>query len=82
MDVAIHETGHSLDLLGAYGEQLSGTEVLEKMCWVSQANSYAASQDWLDNYNQDPNVPDDYAQTNQVEVRLFPTRNGLLSFSS
>lgn len=24
MDVAIHETGHSLDLLGAYGEQLSG----------------------------------------------------------
>ncbi|EEA25516.1 hypothetical protein TMatcc_006255 [Talaromyces marneffei ATCC 18224] len=49
MDVAIHETGHSLDLLGAYGEQLS------------------ASQDWLDNYNQDPNVPDDYAQTNQVE---------------
>lgn len=25
MDVAIHETGHSLDLLDAYGEQLSGT---------------------------------------------------------
>jgi hypothetical protein len=23
IDVAIHETGHSLDLLGAYGEQLS-----------------------------------------------------------
>jgi hypothetical protein len=23
MDVAIHETGHSLDLLGAYGDQLS-----------------------------------------------------------
>ncbi|KAH8692279.1 putative conidiation-specific protein [Talaromyces proteolyticus] len=49
MDVAIHETGHSLDLLGAYGDQLS------------------SSQDWLDNYNQDSNVPDNYAQTNQIE---------------
>ncbi|KUL82758.1 hypothetical protein ZTR_10898 [Talaromyces verruculosus] len=49
MDVAIHETEHSPDLLGAYGERLS------------------ASQDWIDNYNQDPNVPEDYAQTNQIK---------------
>lgn len=33
--------------------------------------SYTASQDWLDNYNQDPNVSDDYAQTNQIEVGLL-----------
>ncbi|KKK21929.1 hypothetical protein AOCH_000188 [Aspergillus ochraceoroseus] len=49
LDVALHETGHSLDLLGAYGETLS------------------SSQTWLDNYNQDPNVPDEYARSNQVE---------------
>ncbi|KKK12048.1 hypothetical protein P175DRAFT_0521442 [Aspergillus ochraceoroseus IBT 24754] len=49
IDVAIHESGHSLDLLGAYGEVLS------------------SSQTWLDNYNQDSNVPDNYARTNQVE---------------
>ncbi|KAL1985276.1 hypothetical protein VTN96DRAFT_8075 [Rasamsonia emersonii] len=50
MDVAIHETGHSLDLLGAY--------------W---GKTFSDSSTWLDNYNQDPNVPDEYAQTNQVE---------------
>ncbi|KAL8703216.1 MAG: hypothetical protein Q9201_003602 [Fulgogasparrea decipioides] len=49
-EVFMHETGHSLDLLGAYtGGQLS------------------TSQNWLDNYNQDPNVPDPYSQTNQIE---------------
>ncbi|KAA8649363.1 uncharacterized protein ATNIH1004_005264 [Aspergillus tanneri] len=49
MDVAIHETGHSLDLLKAYGEVLS------------------SSQTWIDNYNQDSNVPDNYAQSSQIE---------------
>ncbi|QKX57523.1 uncharacterized protein TRUGW13939_04637 [Talaromyces rugulosus] len=49
VDVALHETGHSLDLLGAYGDQLS------------------TSQDWLDSYDQDSNVPDNYAQTSQIE---------------
>ncbi|THC94808.1 hypothetical protein EYZ11_005715 [Aspergillus tanneri] len=51
MDVAIHETGHSLDLLKAYGEVLS------------------SSQTWIDNYNQDSNVPDNYAQSSQIEVK-------------
>lgn len=27
----------------------------------------SSSQNWLDNYNQDPNVPDPYSQTNQIE---------------
>ncbi|PCG96818.1 Hypothetical protein PENO1_066420 [Penicillium occitanis (nom. inval.)] len=53
MDVAIHETGHSLDLLGA-------SKVME-------SDYPEPSQDWIDNYSQDPNVPDDYAQTNQIE---------------
>ncbi|KAL3474083.1 hypothetical protein BJX99DRAFT_248533 [Aspergillus californicus] len=50
LDVALHETGHSLDLLGAYG-----SEALSSM------------QEWLDAYNSDSNVPDDYARSNQVE---------------
>ncbi|KAL9088206.1 MAG: hypothetical protein Q9165_006333 [Trypethelium subeluteriae] len=48
-NVFVHETGHSLDLLGAYGSQLS------------------SSDNWWDNYNQDPNVPDPYSQTNALE---------------
>lgn len=48
--VFIHETGHSLDLLGAYPN-----------------NPLSSSSTWTDNYNQDPNVPDGYAQTNIVE---------------
>ena len=30
-------------------------------------NPLSSSTNWLDNYNQDSNVPDPYAQTNQVE---------------
>ncbi|KAI4194460.1 MAG: hypothetical protein LQ350_007759 [Teloschistes chrysophthalmus] len=50
LTVFIHESGHSLDLLGAYADK-----------------PLSASQNWLDNYNQDSAVPDPYAQTNQVE---------------
>lgn len=53
MDVAVHETGHSLDLLGAYPD--------------TGASSLSGSQLWIDNYNMDSNVPDNYARTNQVE---------------
>ncbi|KAL9613819.1 MAG: hypothetical protein Q9167_001666 [Letrouitia subvulpina] len=49
--VFLHEAGHSLDLLNAY--------------LPDQALS--SSQNWIDNYNQDSNVPDNYAQSNQVE---------------
>ena len=48
-NVFVHETGHSLDLLGAYGSQLS------------------SSDNWWNNYDQDSNVPDPYAQTNALE---------------
>lgn len=27
----------------------------------------SSSSNWIDNYNQDTNVPDPYAQTNQIE---------------
>ncbi|KAL5043456.1 hypothetical protein BDW71DRAFT_188118 [Aspergillus fruticulosus] len=50
LDVALHETGHSLDLLGAYGD-----------------GALSSSQEWLDAYNADSNVPDNYARSNQVE---------------
>ncbi|KAL8750780.1 MAG: hypothetical protein Q9199_006851 [Rusavskia elegans] len=50
LTVFIHESGHSLDLLGAYADK-----------------PLSASTNWLNNYNQDTNVPDPYAQTNQVE---------------
>ncbi|KAL8745275.1 MAG: hypothetical protein Q9190_002581 [Brigantiaea leucoxantha] len=50
LTVFIHESGHSLDLLGAYADK-----------------PLSSSQNWLNNYNQDSNVPDPYAQTNQVE---------------
>jgi len=46
----IHETGHSLDLLGAYAEK-----------------PLSSSGYWLDQYSQDTNTVDNYAQTNQVE---------------
>lgn len=51
MDIWVHESGHSTDLLGAY----------------SPDKPLSSSQNWLDNYNQDSAVPDPYSQTNQVE---------------
>ncbi|KAL2871414.1 uncharacterized protein BJX67DRAFT_377189 [Aspergillus lucknowensis] len=51
LDVCLHETGHSLDLLGAYVE----------------GGALSSSQEWLDAYNADSNVPDEYARSNQVE---------------
>ncbi|KAL9614047.1 MAG: hypothetical protein Q9167_001462 [Letrouitia subvulpina] len=50
LTVFIHESGHSLDLLGAYADK-----------------PLSSSTNWINNYNQDSNVPDPYAQTNQVE---------------
>ena len=50
LSVFVHETGHSLDLLGAYKDK-----------------PLSSSSNWIDNYNQDSNVPDPYAQTNQIE---------------
>ena len=49
--VFLHEAGHSLDLLNAY----------------DPSEALSSSQNWIDNYNQDVNVPDNYAQTNQIE---------------
>ncbi|KAI9660571.1 MAG: hypothetical protein M1821_009923 [Bathelium mastoideum] len=49
VNVFVHETGHSLDLLGAYGFQLSD------------------SDDWWNNYNQDPDVPDPYSAADALE---------------
>ena len=49
----IHETAHSLDLQGAYQQQPHVSE--------------SSAQNWLDNYAQDPNVPDTYSQTNMIE---------------
>ena len=48
--VFIHETGHSLDLLGAYTDK-----------------PLSSSNYWLTQYADDSNVPDPYAQSNQVE---------------
>ncbi|KAL9601450.1 MAG: hypothetical protein Q9219_002516 [cf. Caloplaca sp. 3 TL-2023] len=50
MNVHIHETAHSLDLLNAYPDK-----------------PLSSSAKWLNAYNSDPNVPDPYSQTNQVE---------------
>lgn len=50
LSVILHETGHSLDLSGAYAD-----------------NPLSASDNWWNNYNQDSNVPDNYAQSNAVE---------------
>ncbi|KAL8683496.1 MAG: hypothetical protein Q9186_000536 [Xanthomendoza sp. 1 TL-2023] len=50
--IYIHETGHALDLGGAYSDDGS---------WLS------SSDDWLNSYNQDKAVVDGYALTNQFE---------------
>ncbi|KAF2111083.1 hypothetical protein BDV96DRAFT_690507 [Lophiotrema nucula] len=50
LPVIIHETGHSLDLSGAYAD-----------------NTMSDSDNWWNNYDQDSNVPDNYAQTNARE---------------
>ncbi|KAL8842394.1 MAG: hypothetical protein Q9170_000522 [Blastenia crenularia] len=50
LTVFVHESGHSLDLLGAYTDK-----------------PLSSSTNWINNYNQDADVPDPYAQTNQVE---------------
>lgn len=50
LSTMIHETGHSLDLSGAY-----------------PVPTLSDSDNWWDNYNQDSNVPDPYAQTNAIE---------------
>ena len=52
LTVFIHETAHSLDLLGAYEQS---------------TNALSSSQAWLDNYAQDPNIPDGYAQSSMLE---------------
>ncbi|KAL6718583.1 hypothetical protein ACLMJK_004675 [Lecanora helva] len=49
----IHETAHSLDIQGAYQQH--------------NKTSTNSNQNWLDNYNKDPNVPDKYAQSNMFE---------------
>lgn len=51
VNVHIHETAHSLDLLGAF----------------SPDKPLSGSTKWTNEYNQDSAVPDPYAQTNQVE---------------
>ena len=52
LTVFIHETAHSLDLLGAY----TGTN-----------DSFSDSDTWLKNYARDSHVPDPYSQVNQWE---------------
>ena len=52
LTVFIHETAHSLDLLGAY----TGTN-----------DFFFDSDTWLNNYAKDSHVPDFYSQTNQLE---------------
>ena len=52
LTVFIHETAHSLDLLGAY----TGTN-----------DSFSDSSIWLKNYARDSHVPDPYSQVNQWE---------------
>ncbi|KAL8869213.1 MAG: hypothetical protein Q9174_004438, partial [Haloplaca sp. 1 TL-2023] len=53
LEVLLHEAAHSLDGQGAYSSH--------------NGESISASQNWIENYNQDPNVPDGYAQSSQVE---------------
>ncbi|KAB8345843.1 hypothetical protein FH972_022898 [Carpinus fangiana] len=52
-DVWLHESAHSLDLQGA----ITG----------DSATTYSSTDNWVNNYNQDPNVADNYAQSNMVE---------------
>ena len=59
LTVFVHETGHSLDRLGAY----SGTN----NSFNDDNASFADSSTWLKNYAEDSHVPDPYAQTNQAE---------------
>lgn len=51
VDVMLHESGHSLDGQGA----------------MAGGPGYSDSSVWTDAYAADPNVPDDYARTNQAE---------------
>ncbi|KAL8833169.1 MAG: hypothetical protein Q9170_004450 [Blastenia crenularia] len=51
VNVHIHESAHSLDLLGAF----------------SPDKPLSGSTKWTNEYNQDSAVPDPYSQTNQVE---------------
>ncbi|KAL8712507.1 MAG: hypothetical protein Q9220_003355 [cf. Caloplaca sp. 1 TL-2023] len=51
INVHIHESAHSLDLLGAF----------------SPDKPLSGSTKWTNEYNQDSAVPDPYSQTNQVE---------------
>ncbi|KAL8699058.1 MAG: hypothetical protein Q9224_001581 [Gallowayella concinna] len=51
INVHIHESAHSLDLLGAFFPD----------------KPLSSSTKWINEYNQDSAVPDPYAQTNQVE---------------
>ena len=53
LTVFIHETSHSLDMLGAYTQQNHTYE--------------STSDNWMLNYNKDPNVPDNYAQSDMLE---------------
>ncbi|KAL8637442.1 MAG: hypothetical protein Q9228_005284, partial [Teloschistes exilis] len=50
--VYIHESGHALDLGGAY---------------TNDGSYLSSSDDWLKYYNQDSKVVDGYAKTNQLE---------------
>ncbi|KAI9733476.1 MAG: hypothetical protein M1818_007224 [Claussenomyces sp. TS43310] len=57
LTVFVHESGHSLDLLGAYFSNESS----------SDPESVSSSQAWLDAYGNDTDVPDPYSQSSQVE---------------
>ncbi|KAL8965677.1 MAG: hypothetical protein Q9183_003738 [Haloplaca sp. 2 TL-2023] len=53
LEVLLHEAAHSLDGQGAYSSH--------------DGESISSSANWIENYNKDSNVPDGYAQSNQVE---------------
>jgi len=59
LTVFVHESGHSLDLLGAYNHSSYAGD------W--ETDTLSSSANWLYNYNQDSEVPDPYAQSNQIE---------------
>lgn len=68
MNVVVHETGHSLDLNGAC--KLRSILHIEGRLIFSTPdhdNPLSSSDNWWNNYNQDPNVPDPYAGTNARE---------------
>jgi len=77
LDVMLHETGHALDFGGAYpGTDAQHTfhgknQCIRRPCCRFSSNIYVDTKVWMDNYNQDPDVPDNYARTNVVEVRSF-----------